>query len=43
MCRPKGSGFEPFCLKTGIHFAPLVWNRVWFSWELWECMNVDIV
>ena len=21
----------------------LVWNRVWFSWELRECMNVVLV
>ena len=30
-------------LQTGIHFAHLVWNRVWFVRELLECMNVFIV
>ena len=36
---PKGSGFGPFWSEMPI----LVWNRVWFSRELRECMNEDIV
>ena len=32
-----------FCLKKFIHFAHLVWNRVWFSRELRERMNIFIV
>ena len=42
MCRPNEYGFfSLFCLKTGIDFAHLVSNRVWFSRELLECMNVN--
>ena len=40
---PKNGFLHRFCLKTGIHFAHLVWNRVWFSRKLRECMNVFIV
>ena len=29
-----------FGLKTGIYFAHFVWNRLWSSKELRECMNV---
>ena len=38
---PHRVGFlHRFGLKTGlIHFAILVWNQVWFSRELRECMN----
>ena len=32
-----------FGLKTGIVLPILIWNRVWFSRELRECMNVFIV
>ena len=34
-----------FGLKTGVHIQLpiLVWNRVWFSRELRECMNVFTV
>ena len=41
---PHRVGFiRRFGLKTGIHFAHLVWNRVWILRELRECMNVFIV
>ena len=41
---PHRIGFlRRFGLKTGIHFAHFVWNRVWFLRELRECMNVFIV
>ena len=41
---PYRVGFlRRFCLKTGIHFALFVWNWVWFSRELRECMNIFIV
>ena len=41
---PKGRVFVPFCLIKGIDFIPiLVWNRVWFSNELHESMNLFIV
>ena len=32
-----------FGLNTGVDFPTLVWNRVWFSIELRESMNVLIV
>ena len=33
-----------FGLKTGRYILPiLVWNQVWFSRELWECVDVFIV
>ena len=41
---PYRVGFlRRFGLKTGIHFAHFVWNRVWFLRELRECMNVFII
>ena len=41
---PHQVGFlHHFGLKTGIHIAILVWNRVWFSGELRECMKVFII
>ena len=41
---PHRVGFmRRFGLKTGIHFAHLVWNRVWILRELRDCMNVFIV
>ena len=45
MCRPKGYDFlRRLGLKTDIDFTHfnLVWNRVLFSRELQECMNVFI-
>ena len=41
---PHRVGFlRRFGLKTVYTLLILVWNRVWFSRELWECMNVFIV
>ena len=41
---PQRMGFlHRFGLKTGIDFAHLVWNRVWFSRKLREYMNVFVV
>ena len=41
---PRRQGFlRRFGLKTSIHFAHFGGNRVWFSRELRECMNVFIV
>ena len=38
---PHRVGFlRRFCLKTDNTLDILVWNRVWFSRELRECMNV---
>ena len=44
MCHPKGMVIAPFWSEKGYRLRPfLVWNRVWFSWELWECLNVFVV
>ena len=41
MCRPIGSGFWAVVVWKRVYTLPiLVWNRVWFSRELRECMNV---
>ena len=42
--RPIGQGFCAVLVWTGVYTSPiLVLNRVWFSRELRECMNVFIV
>ena len=42
ICRPKGYGFWPE--NGGVYILPiLVWNRVWFSRELRERVNLVIV
>ena len=44
MCRPIGWGFCAVLVWRWVYTLPiLVWNRVWFSGELRECMNVFIV
>ena len=44
MCRPYRIGFlHRFDLKRAYTWPILVWNWVWFSRELRECMNVFIV
>ena len=47
MCPPSSRVFAPFFglkFKKQVYtLAILVWNRVWFSRELRECMNVFIV
>ena len=44
ICRPKGCGFWAFLVWKRVYTLPiLVWNRVWFSRELLECMNVFVV
>ena len=44
MRRPKGYVFlRRIGLKAGVHFARLIWNRVWFSRELRVCRNVFVV
>ena len=35
--------FAPFWSENGYRLCPGVWNRVWFSKELRERMNVFIV
>ena len=43
MCRKKGYGFlSRFGLKTGIDFDIMVLNRVWFSREPRERINVFV-
>ena len=44
MCRSIGWGFWAVLVWKRVYTLPiLVWNRVWFSRELRECMNVFIV
>ena len=44
MCRPIGKGVCAVLVWKGVYTSPiLVLNRVWFSRELRECMNVFIV
>ena len=44
MCCPYRIGFlHRFDLKRAYTWPILVWNWVWFSRELRECMNVFIV
>ena len=44
MCCPHRIGFlHSFDLKRAYTWPILVWNWVWFSRELRECMNVFIV
>ena len=44
MFRPKGYGFCAVLVWKRVQTLPiLVWNRVWFSRELRECMKVLIV
>ena len=44
MCRPIGDGFGAVLVWKRVYTLPiLVWNRVWFSRELQQRMNVFIV
>ena len=44
ICRPHRIGFlHRFDLKRAYTWPILVWNWVWFSRELRECLNVFIV
>ena len=44
MCRPNRLGFWAFLTWKRVYtLVILVWNRVWFSRELRERMNVVIV
>ena len=44
MCRPKRYGLRDFLVWKRVYTLPiLVWNRVWFSRELRECINVFMV
>ena len=44
MCRPHRIGFlHCFDMKRVYTWPILVWNWVWFSRELRECMNVFII
>ena len=44
ICASKGVILAPFSSEKGHRLCPFyVWNRVWFSRELRECMNVFIV
>ena len=39
---PQQLGFWAVLVWKRVHTLPiLVWNRVWFSGELWKCMNVS--
>ena len=41
---PKGMVIAPFWSENGYRLCPfLVWNGVWFSWELWKFLNVFVV
>ena len=41
---PKGLVIAPFWSENGYRLCPfLVWKWVWFSWELWKCLNVFVV
>ena len=44
MCRPKGWGFCTILVWKRVYtLSILVWNLVWFSKELRECLNLFIV
>ena len=44
MCRPKGWGFCTILVWKRVYtLSILVWNLVWFSRELRECLNLFIV
>ena len=44
MCRHSGEGFWAVLVWKWVYTLPiLVWNRVWFSRELRQCMNVFIL
>ena len=44
MCRLKGRGFWAFLVWKRVQTLPIfVWNRVGFSRDLWELVNVFIV
>ena len=44
MCRPKGCGFCTFPVWKWVYILPiLVWNHVWLSRELHQCINMFVV